>query len=155
MSDEGTGAEGTGAEGTGAEGTEVTFGSVLPADMMGEDGKYPAALDDFSGMVIPGADVNNEEHQAFHQKLGSLAKAYSDTKSMVGTMMKVPGSDATPEEIAAFRGKMGVPATAEDYDIKTPEVTNQSVIFSPEVLKSFQDKALEAGLSNEDRKSVV
>lgn len=44
-----------------------------------------------------------------------LAKAYVETKSLVGKRLEAPGEGATPEQVAAWRKTVGAPDTPEGY----------------------------------------
>jgi cupin superfamily acireductone dioxygenase involved in methionine salvage len=129
------------------EGTPFTLGDTLPTEMMGDDGSFPKSLQDFTGVVIPGADKENEDHQQFHSKIGSLAKAYADTKRMVGGMIKIPGEDASKEEIAAYRSKIGVPATPADYTASIQET--DGIKIDEDTLTKFKELAHEKGYTDE------
>lgn len=50
-----------------------------------------------------------------------LAKAFAETKAMVGKRLEAPGEGATPEQVAAWRKTVGAPETPEGYlgDAKT------------------------------------
>lgn len=68
----------------------------------------------------------NEEHRANpalkdFKDVDALAKAFTDTKAMVGNMIRIPGPDAGTEDIAAFKQKllesdMGVMPTPDFTD---------------------------------------
>lgn len=133
----------------------ITLADILPTDMMDDTGNYPKSIADFTGVVIPGADKNNPDHQEFHRKIASLTKAYSDTKSMVGGMVKIPGEGATQDEINAFRSKIGVPAAAGDYNITVPEDEISQKFFSDDVLTKFKEEALKAGFTNDHVQMAV
>src|SRR4030095_3808230 len=47
--------------------------------------------------------------------VGALAKAWVETKRLVGDAVKVPKPDASPEERAAFHRKLGVPQSPDQY----------------------------------------
>lgn len=157
MSDDGGGGDAGGDSGEGDAGggddagapTPVTFGDILPTDMMDDKGNFPKALSDFTTLEIPGAVKDDETHQAFHTKLGSLAKAYADTKSMVGGMIKIPGKGASEEEVAAFRSKLGVPDAPDKYELNLPENEDNRLLFDENTLTGFKDKAHAAGYTNE------
>lgn len=53
--------------------------------------------------------------------LPDLAKAYVETKGMVGKRLEMPGEGATPEQVAAWRKTVGAPEKPEGYrgDAKT------------------------------------
>lgn len=133
----------------------VTIGDILPTDMMDDKGNFPNSLKDFTSLAIPGADRENDDHKAFHSKLGSVFKSYADTKSMVGGMIKMPGEDAGKDEIDAFRQKLGVPVTPGDYDIKIPEYESSQLMFSDDTMKGFKEKAHEAGYNNKQVQMAI
>lgn len=51
----------------------------------------------------------------------SLAKAYKDTKALVGKKFGPPSADASDQEKADFYKSLGVPEKPEDYGFKAPE----------------------------------
>ena len=55
------------------------------------------------------------------QTLPDLAKAFIETKGLVGKKLEAPGEGATPEQIAAWRKTVGAPEKPEGYrgDAKT------------------------------------
>ncbi len=53
--------------------------------------------------------------------LRTLAKAYLDTKAMVGKKLSPPSDTSTPEEVAKWRELMGAPATPDEYGPLMPE----------------------------------
>lgn len=125
----------------------TTLQNVLPEEMQGEN--LPKSLKDFADVIIPKGDED------FTKKIGSLAKAYADTKKMVGGMIKFPGEDATEEEIAAFRGKLGIPATIEDYNIEPPMLNEEEAVFSKESVGAFVEFGHQKGLSNAHVQEVI
>ena len=60
-----------------------------------------------------------------------LAKAYVETKSLVGKKLEAPGEGATPEQLTAWRKVLGTPDTVEGYlgDAKTlrPETIPEDI----------------------------
>ncbi len=135
-----------GAEGAEGEvAAEITLMDTLPEDMRGD--KLPGSLKDFASVKIPGKDADEKDVKEFHSKIGSVLKAYSDTKSMTGGMIKMPGKDAKPEEIAAFRAKLGVPAKPEEYKIEKPEFEKGKAMFSDELFAGFTKLAHETGMT--------
>lgn len=55
--------------------------------------------------VLPEDLRDNPALKDFHD-VGALAKSYTETKAMVGGMMRVPGEDAGKEDWAAFNAKL-------------------------------------------------
>lgn len=55
------------------------------------------------------------------QSLPDLAKAFIETKGLVGKKLEMPGEGATPEQVAAWRKTVGAPEKPEGYrgDAKT------------------------------------
>lgn len=50
-------------------------------------------------------------------KIGDLAKSYSELESKIGNSIVRPGKDASPEDVNAFYQKLGKPETADKYTI--------------------------------------
>ena len=67
---------------------------------------------------------------------GKIAKAYKDTKALVGQKLGIPGADATPEAKAAFYKALGVPDNVEAYEFGVPDGFKD---LSPE-FKGFYEK---------------
>jgi hypothetical protein len=64
-----------------------------------------------------------------------LAKAFKETKGLVGKKLAVPSETSTPEEVAAWRKVTGAPETPEAYGSLMPE--------------GFQKELWDAGLEKE------
>lgn len=79
----------------------------------------------------------------------SLAKAYKDTKALVGQKLGIPAEDATPEAKSAFYKALGVPDKAEEYGLKAPENLPEAVakFYNAEQLTEYQAKAKELNLT--------
>ena len=55
-----------------------------------------------------------------------LAKAYVDTKAMVGKKVTAPTDSSTPEEIAAWRKLVGAPNDPNEYgDLKPKDIPDE------------------------------
>ncbi len=83
------------------------------------------------------ANESGEFSEGWHEKLGDefkgntslttlkglpqLAKAYLDTKAMVGTKLAPPGEGSTPEQVAAWRKVVGAPDAPDGYGKLMPE----------------------------------
>lgn len=52
------------------------------------------------------------------QKIGDLAKSWTELQSKSGNSVTIPGKDAKPEEVASFYEKLGRPAKADGYKIE-------------------------------------
>lgn len=76
--------------------------------------------------------------------VGDLAKAYVETKKLVGSRLEAPNEKSTPEQVAAWRKTVGAPETPEGYlgDAKTlrPEVIPESM-WDPKNEKALLDVA--------------
>ncbi len=79
-------------------------------------------------------ELKNDPALKDFKDTAALAKAYADTKKLVGQKLGIPGPDATPEQKDAFYEALGVPKEAAGYDFKIPDNI-------PEALKSTYDQA--------------
>lgn len=68
--------------------------------------------------------------------LKTLAKAYLDTKAMVGKKLAPPSETSTPEEIAKWRELLGVPKSPDEYGSLMPEGF-QAELWNGELEKEF------------------
>lgn len=86
----------------------------------------------------------------------SLAKAFVETKKLVGQKTGVPGADATPEQKAAFYKSLGVPENADGYGLVVPQEIPEAMreSYSNDTLKWFSGVAKEANLTPEQAKFV-
>lgn len=75
-----------------------------------EDGKFSEGWHD----KLPDGLKGNPSLQTIGT-LPDLAKAYVETKGMVGKKLEMPGEGATPEQVAAWRKTVGAPEKAEGY----------------------------------------
>lgn len=84
-----------------------------------------------------------------------LAKAYLDTKKLVGDKVPVrPGPGAKPEEIARWRQLNGSPEKPEDYGSLMPEGF-QKELWDPEMEKGFAQLAHEHHLPPDTAKAIA
>ncbi len=116
--------------------TQAAAGAQDFKTQLGEYGKDPA----FEGFKDPQA----------------LAKAYKETKSLVGQKLGIPADDATPEAKNAFYKALGVPDKAEEYGLKAPENLPEAVakFYSNEQLTEYQAKAKELNLTPAQAKGL-
>ena len=68
-----------------------------------------------------GDDFKGNPTLATIRDLPTLAKAYLDTKKLVGAKVGPPGDGATPEQVAAWRRTLGIPDKPEDYGQLMPD----------------------------------
>lgn len=97
-----------------------------------------AASPDFQTML---GDFAKEPMFADFKDVPSLAKAYADTKKLVGQKLGIPGEDATPEVRDAFFKALGVPENGEGYGFKPPENMPEALkgTYSDEHAKKWAD----------------
>jgi hypothetical protein len=93
-----------------------------------------------------------EEHaetKAFESitNLSGLAKAYADTKSMVGKRLEVPGDDASDEQKAEYNKAMGIPDSAEGYELAVPENLPEGMEYNEDFANAFKGIFHEAKIS--------
>lgn len=88
---------------------------------------------------LPAEYATDPMFQSF-KDVDGLAKAFRDTKAMVGKpRYDVPGADAAPEVVSEFYKKMGVPDTADAYGLKAPEGYPAHMgEYMTETLKEYQ-----------------
>jgi len=105
-------------------------------DSLSDDMKGSATLETFE-------DVN------------SLAKAYIDTKAMVGAnTVKIPGKNATDDQLSEFYTALGRPETHDKYELPTENMPEN---FQPHEarLGAMQQAAFEAGLTSQQFAALV
>lgn len=76
------------------------------------------------------------------QKIGDLAKSYSQLEKKLGNSVNIPSSDAGAEELAAFYQKLGRPESADGYSI------------NDEKAKPFRDLAFMNNLTDAQAKGI-
>jgi len=95
-------------------------------------------------------DLQNEPAlQSFNTPDGGekVARAFLETKKMVGSRIPLPGPDARPEEWTEVFIKLGCPETVDGYQFQTVELP-EGFPYDQEVVTAFRGKAYEFGLSN-------
>ncbi len=79
---------------------------------------------------------------------GGLAKAFLDTKGLVGEMsgrVAVPGSDAGADDWNTFYTKVGRPEKAEDYEVSLPDLPGQT--WSEDAIADFKTNMHKLGMT--------
>lgn len=76
------------------------------------------------------------------EKLGDLAKSYSELEKKLGTSLTKPAEGASPEEVESFYQKLGKPSTADGYTMKGEEA------------KEFRELAFNNNLTAEQAESL-
>lgn len=76
--------------------------------------------------------------------LPGLARAYRDTKKMVGAATKIPGADAKLEERRAFYDKLGVPKDVDGYKVEVPKY--EGVTIRDDTMAKVKGLALKHGV---------
>jgi hypothetical protein len=93
------------------------------------------------------ADLRGNESLTTIPDVRTLAKAFVDTKAMVGRKgVILPKEDAAPEEWEQFYTQLGRPATPEAYVLK-PEGLPEGFPYMAELETSFRQLAFQAGLT--------
>lgn len=119
MAPEGDASYGGGGGGGGFDSASAAFpGSAAAAPAApasswtwaSEDGKFNEGWHD----RLPDGLKSNPSLQTI-SSLPDLAKAYVETKSLVGKRMEMPGEGASPEQIASWRKTVGAPEKPEGY----------------------------------------
>jgi hypothetical protein len=100
------------------------------------------------------ADLRNSDSLKTVPDVPTLAKAFVDTKAMVGRKgVIVPKDDAPPEEWDQFYAALGRPESPEAYDIK-PEGLPENFPYLPELESVYRKLAHEAGLTPAAAKKI-
>ena len=99
--------------------------------------------------------ANDPAFEAFND-VGSLAKAYKDTKSMVGKKFGPPGDDATDADRTEFYKAMGVPDDAAGYNMTLPENIPEGMEgrVNEEALKGFAEISKKTNMTPTQAKDV-
>lgn len=104
-------------------------------------------------------DYGKEAMFADFKDAQALAKAYKDTKTLVGQKLGIPGDDATPEAKAAFHKAMGVPEAPEGYGFKKPDGLPEGVEYdekdAAEWAKTFKELNVPSSVANALRDRFV
>lgn len=110
------GAGGSGGGDAGAGGGQAGGHGTAGWSWAKEDGTFSEGWAD----KLPDALKGNPSLKTI-QSLPDLAKAYVETKGLVGKKLEMPGEGATPEQVAAWRKTVGAPDKPEGYrgDAKT------------------------------------
>lgn len=127
---------------TAGEAGNPTHTATVPA--IGSEAPKPA--NDFHSML---GDFAKDPAFKDFKDVGSLAKSYKETKSLVGQKLGIPGADATPESKAAFYKALGVPDDVAGYGLKAPEGLPPEAMkfYNEELLTGFQKIAKEINLT--------
>jgi hypothetical protein len=123
--------------GTEAEVTQTTE----PAALVNPDGTFAA---DWHSRLPD--DLGKEESLKPFTSVAGLAKAYRDTKKLIGgDRIPVPTEKSPPEVWDAWHAAGGRPKTADDYQVDIPEDLGD--IFTKERLAEARKLAHELGVS--------
>lgn len=94
-------------------------------------------------------DLRADPSLATFKDVGGLAKAYRDTKAMVGAgPLKAPADDAPDEEWGAYYAKLGRPESPDKYGFEAPKLPEGMGEIDPEGLSGFRKEAHAAGLTD-------
>lgn len=112
----------------------------------GQNGGQQAAAPELKTLL---GDLGEDAMFQPFKDVAGLAKAYKDTKQMLGKAQGIPGETASPEEKSAFYKALGVPETADGYDLKAPEGLPEKLaqVYSTEMLGEFKKVAKELNLT--------
>jgi hypothetical protein len=118
--------------------------ATVPAGVGGQSTtQQTTAAPDFKASL---GELGADPSLADFKDTAALAKAYVDTKKLVGQKLGIPGPDATPEAKAAFEAAMGVPPTAEGYDFKKPESLPEGMDYDEKDAAAWATKMKELGI---------
>jgi hypothetical protein len=102
-----------------------------------------------------GDDLRDNPSLSTIPDIGTLAKNYVETKSLVGKKGIIqPGENATPEEINEYHAKLGRPESPDKYEFAPPPDMPQEFPYSPDLEQGFRTKAHELGMSNKQAKEL-
>ena len=107
--------------------TAAPSGLSAPWTWAAEDGTFSQGWHD----KLPDG-LKGDPSLAVFQSLPQLAKAYKETKSMVGKRTAPPTDKSTPDEVAAWRALMGAPESPDDYGALKPDDIPDEM-WSPEI----------------------
>lgn len=82
-----------------------------------QNAETPAWMSQLPEGIRNDADVMKQLSK--FQKVGDLAKSYTELETRLGKSIVQPGKDSTPEEVQAFYEKLGKPKDAKSYGIET------------------------------------
>lgn len=126
--------------GTEAETTQQTT-ETTPTSLINPDGTFAANWRE----KLP-EDLRADESLVPFTSLDGLAKAYRDTKKLVGgAKIPVPTEKSPPEVWDAYYAAGGRPQTADDYQIQIPEDLGE--IFTKERVAEARKIAHQLGVS--------
>lgn len=95
-------------------------------------------------------ELKGEKSLESFKDAASLAKAYVETKRMVGSSIRLPKDDAPPEEKTKFfretMAKFGLPESPDKYAYTKPNIPDEQ--WSDAAVKAFLPVAHEIGLTN-------
>ena len=132
------------------------------------DGLNPADLLKETGLPVTAFlpdDLKADKALGDFKDIGSLARAFVDTKKMVGGSLRIPGKDAKPEDLAKWQQDelpklraagliAGPPASPELYKFTRPEAALLGGWDDAEE-KDFLGLAYKAGLSDDQVQGMV
>jgi len=138
--------------GTSAPAAGAPPAASAPAQTMGDAAASSQAGNSVSVSVpttggVPGAvadwkkdlgDLANNPSLKDFKDPAALAKAYVDTKTMLGQpKVGVPGPDAKPEVLNEFYKQLGVPEKLEGYELNKPVDLPEGLDFDQDDLNGF------------------
>jgi hypothetical protein len=126
-----------------AAGASPETGAVTPAASAAPNSPAWTWADDagkFSDGWLEKAGFKDDPTLSTIRDLPGLARAYKETKSLVGRKLTPPDEKSTPEQVAEWRKLMGAPEKPEDYGTLKPDKFPDEM-WSPDIEKAAIDLA--------------
>lgn len=131
----GAGNEGANAVAAAAGSTTASTGAAAPASPNSPAWTWADDSGKFSDGWLEKAGFANDPTLSTIKDLPGLARAYKETKSLVGRKLAPPDEKSTPEQIAEWRRIVGAPENPEDYGSLKPDKFPDEM-WSPDIEKA-------------------
>lgn len=99
-------------------------------------------------------DVGSHSSIKSIKNVADLAKAFVNTKSLVGKKAEEFWESEDPEIVAKRKEIMGIPKSAEEYELVRPEI-DEKIPFDEMSFNAFASKAAELGLTKAQAQALV
>lgn len=133
----------------GADQATTTTSAPTTVNVIGPDGTFSETWKD----TLP-EDLKNDASLKDFKRLDGLARAFRDTKKMVGANTIVRPTDASkPEDWEAFYEAGGRPKTPGDYTIEIPEQFKD--YYDDDLLTEARGQFHKAGLNQKQAAAII